>query len=128
MLFFAEDILLIFAQPEYIAGAVSMKILAAASLLYGLSYIVFSVLYSIGSPKKSRDLNLIGGVSNTALSVITIPTLGMFGAAISYLLSSLIIFLLSVFWSKKDLKINPAPKFSLPSQGRARERSGQMRL
>lgn len=104
-IFFAEDILSIFAQQEYIIGASSMKIIASASLLYGLSFVLLTVLYSTGNPRKSRDLNMIGGVSNTIFAIALIPFLGMLGAAVSYLLASLITFSLSVLWSRKDLKV-----------------------
>ena len=105
IMFFAGDILLIFARAEYAIGASSMEIIAAASLLSGLSYILLTVLYSIGYPKKSRDLNLIGGISNTFFCLALIPVFGMLGASVSYLLSNLIIFGLAFFWTGKYIKI-----------------------
>ncbi len=104
--FFTPEILLAFTKAEYLAGAVSMQIISLASILFGLSYILFTVLYSIGDVKRNRDINLIGGFSNTALSILLIPTFGMLGASVSYLLASAILLALSVMWYGKHFKIH----------------------
>ncbi len=104
--FFAPEMLLAFAKADYLAGTASMQIISFASLLFGISYILFTVLYSIGDVRRNRDINLAGGISNTLLSLLLIPAFGMLGASVAYLLACAILFALSVIWYGKHFRIH----------------------
>src|SRR3989344_1328646 len=117
IIFYSEEILLTLTRQEYLVGAGSMMIISLASLFFGLSYILFTVLFSIGEVVKVRNMNLAGGVANAVLCVALIPLLGIVGASSAYFFASVLAFAMAVFLFRKkmNMKIKGVVKIIISS-------------
>ncbi|MBN1386569.1 flippase [Candidatus Woesearchaeota archaeon] len=111
--FYADVILDLLFGPEYIAGALAMKILSFGVCLLGLSLVNFSVLSGIGRPEKVTVINLTTAGINAVLNILLIPFYGIEGAALTTTLSYLIMFLWSYNSVKNYLNFKIYPNFVL---------------
>ena len=88
---FAKDILVVFTTPQFYGSSVVVIFLVPAILL-GNMYI-FSP--GIGISKKTHLIvwiNVVGGLMNTSLNYIFIPSMGITGAGLATMLSYFAIF------------------------------------
>ncbi len=102
---FAQIILNLMFGPEYVSGALTLKILVIA-ILFLVMYAINSTTFSgIGRPEIATKILLQGAVINLVLNILIIPKLGIVGAALSSLITYLFIFLLSAVKLRKFIKI-----------------------
>jgi O-antigen/teichoic acid export membrane protein len=88
-----------FATPEYYASALVVPLLVPAILLSGMY--IFGP--GLGIAKKTGVIaliNIIGAVLNTSLNFTLIPLLGIRGAALATLLSSITVFAAYIIYSQ----------------------------
>ncbi len=121
-LFFPEGLIKTFLSPDLIGAAPLFPSVLIGSFLFGISSILMITLYSAYHPKL-RLLILIGGSAiNIILSLLLIPILDSFGAALAYFASQIFIFgfslfllnrILNFYISKKSLTIFPIVVFFL---------------
>lgn len=120
-LFFIVLIILLFLKLIFsyaIASEYYYAWTAAPFLLLSLVYSSFSGFLGTNYlvSKKTAGVmttTVIGAIGNIFLGLIFIPTLGIIGASLSSLLSSVIVWLLRVFDTKKFIKIKYAYKIFL---------------
>ncbi len=101
---FSSEILLIFTTEEYLAGANAMRTISLGSLFFGLSLLFATILFSAARPNESRDIQIAGGILNTAVCFFAVPFFGINGASLAFVIGSLAAFFLSLYWYKKFIK------------------------
>ena len=102
---FATDIITLLASPKYAEAAHLMPWIISGLLLYGVYYLYAAGFYV---SKKSGAITLSIFVSlfmNIVLNLFLIPLLGLKGAAISTLLSYLVLILFTLLKTKNILPI-----------------------
>jgi len=109
-LIFAREVLILFTSHKYLEGILPIQILSIAYLFFGLSYILIGILYFTGKPNTNRNINLATGFANILLCILLIPFFGIIGAALAFLISSLIMFSSSFYYSYKHLRFSIAKK------------------
>lgn len=103
---FSREFIILFTSRQYLDAAIIFPTLSIAFLLIGVSTILFSVLYYTGKPKTQRNISLMAGFMNLILCILLIPFLDILGAALAFLVSGLIMFLTSFYYSYKHLKFS----------------------
>ena len=95
------------AGDSYIEGSTSLRILSVAIFFAVMSYLfVYLVLITIGMEKICFKVTLISAIINVLLNLIFIPILGINGAAITTLISELLVLFLSIWYAKKKIHIS----------------------
>lgn len=96
---FPEQLLVLLFGKEYSSGAVTLQILAIATLfimMYTINSFIFLV---IGKPRIGAKIIAVGAMLNVVLNILIIPSFGMMGAAATSLLSYFVVFV----WSSREL-------------------------
>ncbi len=96
MFLFPEIILGILFGGEFRQAGNVLRILAVGYFINTLSGVNTTVLSGIGKPKEVSKIMLSGAALNLVLNLILIPGYGMEGAAISTLIASILVFILSL--------------------------------
>lgn len=99
--------ILLFSTPEYLSATNLLAILITAFMFRGLASFLLSNLYSIGRPKKYRDIQIASSFAYLLLAVPFTYFFSATGLATSYLLSNIFLFVLSVVCLGKHLKFMP---------------------
>jgi O-antigen/teichoic acid export membrane protein len=97
---FAREILMVITTPEYYAASVVIPLLVPAVLLSGM----YIFAPGLGIAKKTgviATINIGGAVLGVILNFALIPALGIQGAALATLLSSVTIFCTYMVYSQK---------------------------
>jgi O-antigen/teichoic acid export membrane protein len=98
---FGADVVNKFATPEYLPGHKVVPLLAAGTAAYGLGA-YFS--FGIGISKKTIHkawTGILAAVVNVALSLLLVPVMGMYGAALATFCAFLLLAILQMRWSQK---------------------------
>ena len=103
---FREEFIQVFATPEYLDGAKFIPFIGAAYLINGYRH-----FFIAGSALKDKTLQLglasvVGIICNICLNYILIKHWGVWGAAVSTILSYMILVLLIYFVSHRQEPIN----------------------
>ena len=88
---FSEDILRIFFGYSYVPAGEALRILALGSLIHVFLGPNTTTLISAGRTKMNMIDNIIGAATNISFNFLLIPSIGILGASIAFLASSLII-------------------------------------
>jgi len=108
LIIFAKELLIIFSKADYVSGAVPMQILSIGAFFAGISFLFIELIAAEGKPQaNARNIGL-GALLNVVLNVALIPTYGMVGAAVSNLMSWILILGLSYLQVKSVVR----PSFS----------------
>lgn len=106
LLLFSKEILYIIGGKEYFLGNTTLMILS-----FALFFAVFSSIFCNGimiSNRKEKQFLIITSISailNIVLNLFLIPAIGMIGAAISTLVSEIVVFFTSLLTTREYLKI-----------------------
>ncbi|MBU1644184.1 MAG: flippase, partial [Nanoarchaeota archaeon] len=92
---FPETILTFLFSSSYVAGANVLRILAFGTVIFTLSQVNNSVLMGIGKPKSVSKIMLFAAGFNLVGNLVLIPTYGISGAAVSTVVSFLIVLIFS---------------------------------
>jgi O-antigen/teichoic acid export membrane protein len=93
----------IFYGNEYVSGALVMSIFVFATLITSIFYVFSIALTSMKVVKLQIKILLVIVILNIFLNILLIPTLGMTGAAISFLISTIFSGLIFWYYIKKFL-------------------------
>jgi stage V sporulation protein B len=86
----ASGVLRVIYRDTYQAGSPALRIVAFGMLLFGLLYIVTTIISASGQPGVSLLLGVITLVTSTALNALLIPSRGLVGAATATTISMLV--------------------------------------
>lgn len=102
LFFLSEKIILILSGNGFISGATSLKILAISLIFGTLSYcVVYAVLIPHKMEGKCFVASITSAVVNVILNFILIPIFSLNGAAITTLISEIVVVAMNFFFAKK---------------------------
>ena len=101
MTVFSKYIVLFFSTPEYLGATAFLPILVFGAVFLGLATQLLSSLYAIGKPKKYRDSYIISTIVYVLTAIILTYYFSVFGLAASYLISSFVMFAVTIFFIRK---------------------------
>ncbi|MEM5830884.1 MAG: oligosaccharide flippase family protein [Candidatus Aenigmatarchaeota archaeon] len=107
-IFYPEFIIKLVASPSYLPGSKALSIFGLVSLILGAGNLLLNVLYALGKPKLTRNIMI---TTLTIYLIFAIPLsifYGAFGMALTYLLATSVLFVLSSLFVKKfyEIKFN----------------------
>jgi O-antigen/teichoic acid export membrane protein len=101
---FKGEIVLIFSTAEYYA-ATSVVTLLSLSIIFAKMFIFTPGLIINKKTKVISLINIVSAISNILLNILLIPFMGIKGAALATLISSVLLFLLYLYNGQKYYKI-----------------------
>jgi O-antigen/teichoic acid export membrane protein len=102
---FSYQIISIVYGSNFISSNIILKIFSFTLIIKVFNSILFLVLWSIGKPKESSKILIIGGLTNIILDIILITSFGIVGAAIATSLCFLIMMLMCLKKINGEIKI-----------------------
>jgi len=105
MIVFSKYLILFFSSPEYLVAATFLPFLVGGAVAFGLATQFLSSLYAIGKPKKYRDSYIISTLIYLFSAIILAYYFSASGLAISYLLSSTVLLIITFLSIRKYLII-----------------------
>jgi lipopolysaccharide exporter len=105
VLVFPEFILLLTAGKKYLESADVLRLMGTASLLIPFNIQIGSALEVINRPHISFYINLVSNIINVILNIILIPMFGATGAAISFVVTIFLIFVVGQYYVKQFLGV-----------------------
>ncbi len=102
---FSKELLNLFFGSFYAQGSDVLKILAIGALFFSIVQINGVIFNGLGKPKKYTKIIYIGATMNLIGNLILIPIIGITGAAMSTLLTYILMFLFSFVELRKLIKI-----------------------
>ncbi|OWV05272.1 MULTISPECIES: flippase [unclassified Fibrobacter] len=104
---FGEETIQLIGGAEYESGALSLQILSIALLVAIFAgYFCNAILVPNRQEKKFLNITIMSAVLNICLNFIMIPKIGILGAAITTLISEVLVVILSFKESLKCLKLS----------------------
>ena len=104
---FARSIILLVGGESYIDSVLSFRILLVSLLPIAASNIIGGqVLIPAGLEKRLLTAEITGALFNFIANLMVIPYLSIAGAAITTVVSELIVWILCVYYAKKDLDMD----------------------
>lgn len=103
----SKQAILIACGAEYMESYTALRILSVTMLISSFSYIFSSgVLIPNKKDKKFFIITIVSAIVNIGLNIIVIPVTGYTGAAITTLISEIIVFCMTFFEAKSLIIIN----------------------
>ena len=104
---FAKAFILLLGGGAYLGAVPAFRILLLSLIPIGLSNILGGqVLIPAGKEKRLLSAELAGAVFNFAANLFVIPRFSIEGAAVTTVLSEAIVWLICLYYTKKDLKMD----------------------
>lgn len=111
----AKQLLLILTTPQFVCGSILIPIIAVSSIFSSF----YSInMYILATVKKTKIIGISLGsaaITNMILNIAFVPLIGIFGAAISTLISFIILSLSMYYFSRTEIKFEFGLKFILKS-------------
>lgn len=105
IMLFPKYLILLFSTEAYSAAISFLPSLVLGTVFLGLATPLLSSLYAIGNPKKYRDIHVISTLVYLFSAVILTYYFSAEGLAVSYFLSSALLFTITALFIKKYLTI-----------------------
>jgi len=105
LVFLADPIVLTLLEQQWMPAVPAIKFLAFPALLFGFQEMDIRLYMAIGSPKIVFWFSIVRVLVSLSLAVLLIPILGLVGAAVAVLLSSIVLFIAGVLVSSHKLEI-----------------------
>jgi len=106
---FARQLLVVFVRSEYAGGAVPLQILSAGAFMFGIAILFIELTNCEGKPQVNARNISVGAALNIAMNYLLIPGYGMIGAALSSVVSSAAILLMSYWHVRGFVKLSYSP-------------------
>lgn len=103
---FSKYLVLFFSSAEYLSATTFLPVLILGGVFLGLATQFLSSLYAIGKPKKYRDSYVISTLVYLISAVTLTYYFSTIGMAISYLLSTFVMFIVSFIYIRRYLTIS----------------------
>jgi O-antigen/teichoic acid export membrane protein len=104
LVFFSRPIILLL-RPEYLGAIVLFPTLTLAAIFFGLSQVFLSNLYALGKTKLHRNIWIFSSIVFLVFAPLLIKLYSAQGLALSYLISSVLVFFFSYHFIKKILNL-----------------------
>lgn len=117
IILYTKPIASLLFSNEFFVGWVYVPVLVFAVLFNSLSSFLGSIYTAAKNTKMVFLTTLVGAVSNLILNAILIPTIGVIGAAISTLVSYVLIWIVRMIDSRKIMKLDWNVKNDVLSYG-----------
>ena len=111
----AKQFLLVLTTSQFVYGSVLIPIIAVSSIFSSFYSINMYILAMVKKAKIIGALLMIAAIVNIVLNIIFVPLIGILGAAISTLVSFLILSLLMYYLAASNIKFGLGLKFILKS-------------
>jgi O-antigen/teichoic acid export membrane protein len=111
----AEQLLIVFTTSQFVYGSVLIPIIAVSSIFSSFYSINMYILAMVKKTKIIGALLMIAAIVNIILNLIFVPLIGILGAAISTLVSFLILSLLMYYLAVSNIKFELGFRFILKS-------------
>jgi len=99
----SQPLLHILATDEFLSGPGLILLIAISGILLGIFRINIFVIHLIQKTKWIPFIIMLGAIANILLNIVLIPLAGILGAAISTILSYLILSTITLFWGIREL-------------------------
>lgn len=109
----STDVVKVLASSKFVEAAPTLPYLVAGAVLWGFCPIVGAGLYIHKKTKKLNNMALIGTIFNFAINLFVIPRWGIMGAAITTLITYVIVIFLIFKASSLYLKVGIDPAASV---------------
>ena len=93
-------LLVLSGQPSYLAGSISLELIAAFYSLLVVQTVVYSVLQAIGRTFHVLLITLTATVAEICGSIMLVPDFGLFGAALARVLGALFGAVVSIYLAR----------------------------
>ena len=100
----AKPLLGIFTTEDFVSGWLIVPIIALSSLMAGIVQIFINTLLIVKKTKAQTYINIATAISNILINLLLIPYIGIIGAALSTLISYLLMAVLCTHMSLKYFK------------------------
>jgi O-antigen/teichoic acid export membrane protein len=97
----AKPLLGIFTTQDFLSGWLVIPIIAFSGLLAGIFQILINTMFLVKETKSATYINIIAAASNVLLNLLLIPSIGIIGAALSTLISYILMIILCIRISMK---------------------------
>jgi O-antigen/teichoic acid export membrane protein len=111
----ARPILEILTTPAFAAGSMVIPFVALAALFGGVFQIIINITHLFKKTKYNFYIQIIAAVANLTLNILLIPFIGIVGAAIATLISYILMVIVCIYISFKDLSFDLGFTFILKS-------------
>lgn len=105
LIFFSNNVILLFSRSEYLPASTLFPILAIASVVYGIGIVFNQTIYSLGKPKTQRNIILATVLLFFSLAIPLTMFLSALGMCLAYLISVSFLNFASYKYIKKQLNI-----------------------
>jgi O-antigen/teichoic acid export membrane protein len=112
VIFYSHDVMNLFGQG-YSEASLFLRILLLTVLMGAVNGMVGQLVYAYGKYRQTMYVGLVSSILRTVLYLVLVPLFGGTGAALSYLLGSMINFALSIILAKKNGLVIDWKVFSL---------------
>ena len=113
---FAREIILVIGGESYLGAVTAFRILLLSLIPIGASNILGGqVLIPAGRENRLLRAEVVGAVFNFAANLIVIPIYSIEGAACTTVVSEVIVWLICLYYVKKDLRMDLGPVLILKS-------------
>ncbi len=106
LIVFSSDIIQLMYKSQYLEAKSVFIPYFLAYLIISIYGVFFSVMYVIGQTLLRTKIAVFGAVMNAIFSYIFILKYNIIGAAIAYLITVIFLFIVSIFYLKRKIKIN----------------------
>ena len=104
---FTKEIIVIIGGNSYLGATNSLRILLLSLLPIGFSNILGGqVLIPAGYEKKLLKAEILGALFNLISNIIVIPIYSIEGAAVTTVISEILVWFVCIYYIKKDLKMD----------------------
>ena len=117
MFIFPKEIILLLFGANYISAYIILKILVFGIIFFSFATVNFSILNGIGKPRDVTKTIYTAAIFNLIFNFIFIPKYGFVGAATTTLISYFIMFFLSLYFIRKNIKFSSNTKQILKTLG-----------
>ncbi|MCX6695314.1 MAG: polysaccharide biosynthesis C-terminal domain-containing protein [Candidatus Altiarchaeota archaeon] len=102
---FSGEVLSLIFTPDYVQAASALKILLIAAFVYGAATLLRKFIVADGRPNDEARVMVISSFANLVLSYFLVQSYKLDGAALALLLSSAVMFLLSLRYLGSKIRL-----------------------
>jgi O-antigen/teichoic acid export membrane protein len=107
----SQPLLGILTTAEYMTGGGLVLLLAIATILLGLYQINVNIIILVKQTKWLVLIITVAAIANLGVNLVLIPIMGIIGAAISAIVSNLILAVAAIIWARNVIRYRISIKF-----------------
>jgi len=103
----SDNMIILFSGKDFLEANFASKILSI-NILFSIidSIIYYQILLPLNKEKNAALATTVGALSNVLLNIVFIPLYSYNGAAITTLVSEIMVFIILVYYASKEIKIS----------------------